>query len=244
MPPGKKNILPKDSSMVHNILVVDDNHLILYGLAKALQSDTFSVETAPSAKKALKKLSFCSYDLCLLDINLPDLNGLELMKMIRETYPNTKIIVMTASNLDSPELSENINAAMSNGACHFIAKPFNLSDITEVVQNVLTEKKNFHTGFRFINSAFVKKSRKHPRKPFGERVKFQMSVIDQGNFIRWSLEAQGVDLSDSGIGLLSQYPMKESQVVGFDEKMDNRTGVVVWSKMVDEDNCRVGIRFA
>jgi len=44
--------------------------------------------------------------------------------------------------------------------------------------------------------------------------------------------------------LLSQYPLKEFQVVGFDEKMGNRTGVVVWSKMVDEENCRIGVRFA
>ena len=230
--------------MVQNILVVDDNQLILYGLARALQSNAFAVETAPTAKKALKKLSFCAYDLCLLDINLPDLNGLELMKMIRDVYPNTKIIIMTASNLDSPEISENINAAISNGACHFIAKPFNLSDITDVVQDVLTEKENFHTGFRFINRAFVKKSRKHPRKPYSEKINFQMSVIDGGNYTRWSLEAQAVDISDSGIGLVSEYPLKESQIIGFDEKMGNRTGLVVWSKMLDDEKCRAGVRFA
>jgi CheY-like chemotaxis protein len=230
--------------MVQNILVVDDNQLVLYGLAKALQSDALAVETAATANKALKKLSFCAYDLCLLDINLPDLNGLELMKMIRDVYPNTKIIVMTASNLDSPEISENINAAIANGACHFIAKPFNLNDVTEVVQEVLTGKDDFHTGFRFTDSGFVKKTRKQPRKPYKEKISFQMSVIDQGNFTRWSLEAQAVDISDGGIGLLSQHFIKESQVIGFDEKMGNRTGVVVWSQMSDEDNCRVGIRFA
>ena len=71
-----------------------------------------------------------------------------------------------------------------------------------------------------------------------------MSVIDQGNFTRWSLEAQAVDISDSGIGLLSRHPLKKSQIVGFDEKLGNKTGVVVWSKMVDEENCRAGLRFA
>ena len=102
--------------MDHNILVVDDNQLILYGLAKALRSNSYTVETASTAEMALKKLSFCSYDLCLLDINLQDINGLELMKMIKETYPNTKIIIMTASNLDSEELSEKILTAASKGA--------------------------------------------------------------------------------------------------------------------------------
>lgn len=230
--------------MDHNILVVDDNQLILYGLAKALRSNSYTVETATTAETALKKLSFCSYDLCLLDINLQDINGLELMKMIKETYPNTKIIIMTASNLDSEELSENIRTAASNGACPFIAKPFNLCDVTEVVEEVLTEAANLDTGLRFTNKGSVKKSRKHPRKPYKEKISFQMSVIDQGNFTRWTLEAQAVDISESGIGLLSQHPLKESQVVGFNEKLGNKTGVVVWSKMVDEENCRVGLRFA
>jgi CheY-like chemotaxis protein len=230
--------------MDHNILVVDDNQLILYGLAKALRSNSYTVETATTAETALKKLSFCSYDLCLLDINLQDINGLELMKMIKETYPNTKIIIMTASNHDSEELSENILTTASNEACPFIDKPFNLCDVTEVVQEVLTEAANLDPVLRNTNKGSVKKSRKHPRKPYKKKISFQMSVIDQGNFTRWTLEAQAVDISESGIGLLSQHPLKESQVVGFNEKLGNKTGVVVWSKMVDEENCRVGLRFA
>ena len=133
---------------------------------------------------------------------------------------------------------------MKVGACHFIAKPFNLCGIKEVVLKVLAEEENFHTGFRYNGSGFVKKSRKHPRKPCSENIPFQMSVIDQGNFTRWSLEAKAVDLSDSGIGLLVQYPLKESQVIGFDEKMGNKTGVVAWSKMIDDENCRAGVKFA
>lgn len=230
--------------MAHNILIVDDNQLILYGLAKALKSNSYGVETASTAQKALKKLSHCAYDLCLLDINLPDFNGLELMKMIRDFYPSIKIIMTTASNLDSPVVSENINTAICNGACHFIAKPFNLCDVTDVVQKVLAEEKDFHTGFSFSNSGFEKKSRKTPRLPCNEIITFEITVIDQGSSTRKSLETQAVDISDSGVGILSQFHLKESQIVGFDATMENKTGVVMWSKMVDEDNCRVGIRFA
>ncbi|MBI5558363.1 MAG: response regulator [Deltaproteobacteria bacterium] len=230
--------------MEKNILVVDDNQLILYGLARALHSGSFAVQTATTAQMAVEKLSCCPYDLCLLDVHLADLNGLELMKMIKDICPKTKFIIMTASCLDSPELRENINEAMASGACHFIAKPFNLREVTEVVRWVLTEGADFHTGFRFTGSGFVKRSRKNPRKPCGENIDFQMSVIDQGTSTRWSLEALAVDISDGGLGLLSQYPLKESQIIGFDEQMGNRTGVVAWSKMTDEGNWRVGIRFA
>ena len=71
-----------------------------------------------------------------------------------------------------------------------------------------------------------------------------MSVIDQGNYTRWSMEAEAVDISDRGIGVLISYHLKVSQVIGFDEKMDNKTGVVMWSKTIDADKCRVGIKFA
>jgi DNA-binding response OmpR family regulator len=234
----------EEGKVEKNILVVDDNQLILYGLARALQSDSFVVQTAATAQMAVEKLSLCPYDLCLLDVHLTDMNGLELMKVIRDICPLTKIIIMTASCLDSPDLSENIHEAMSNGACHFIAKPFNLSEVTEVVRRVLAGGDDFHTGFRFTGSGFVKRSRKSLRQPWREKIAFQMSVIAQGASTRWSLEAQAVDISDGGIGLLSQYPLKESQIVGFDEKMGNRTGVVAWSKMMDKENWRVGIRFA
>jgi len=189
-----------------NILVVDDNELILYGLFKVLQAESFTVQVASTTQMALENLAYCPYTLCLLDINLPDFNGLELMKIIKDVCPHTKIIVMTASYLGSPELSEKINGAIANGACHFIAKPFNLCGIKEVVLKVLAEEENFHTGFRYNGSGFVKKSRKHPRKPCSENIPFQMSVIEKGASTRWSLEAQAVDISDNGIGLLAQFP--------------------------------------
>jgi len=227
-----------------SILVVDDHHLILYALARALKEDAYVVETADTVTEAIKKVSECSFDLCLLDVHLSDMNGLGLMKRIREICPETKFIIMTASCLDASELSELNKEAVANGACYFIPKPFNLWEIRDVVQQVLTGKQKLEAGFNFTGRYFEKKARKTPRKPCKEKVRFHMSVIDQGNYTRWSLEAQAVDINDSGIGLLSQYPLRESQVIGFDEKMGNRTGVVVWSKMIDEETCRAGIRFA
>ena len=230
--------------MKHYILVVDDDQLILYALEKILRNDGYEVVTASTAAQAIEKLSFCPYDLCLLDVNLPDLNGLELMKITKDMCPEIRVVIMTASHFDSDKLSENNNKAIANGASHFISKPFDLCDITDVVQQALKGKENFQTDFQFAAKGFEKKSRKNPRAPFTENIFFQMSIIDQGNHTRKTLEAQAVDISDSGIGVLIHYPLKESQVIGFDEKVDSRTGVVVWSKMVDEENCRVGVRFA
>jgi len=230
--------------MKKQILVIDDDQLILYGLAKTLKEQDYDVQTANNATEAIEKISFSPFDLCLLDVHLPDMNGLKLMRKIKDRCPHTKIIIMTASCLDSSELSENNNKAIANGACHFIPKPFNISDVTDVVNQVLSGEQKLEAGFRLTSSGFEKRSRKNPRIPHKENIQIQTSVIDQGNFIRWTLVAKGVDISDGGIGLLSQYPLKESQVVSFDEKMGKKTGVVVWSKMIDDDTCRLGIRFA
>jgi len=226
------------------ILVVDDDQLILYALAKILKSEGYEVMTAATATEAIEKISYCPYDLCLLDVHLPDLNGLELMDIIRDMCPKTKVVIMTASYVDFDELSEINSKAIANGASQFIPKPFNLCDISEVVQQVLTADDNLHAGFSFNGSESKKRSRKKPRKPCNENIVFQMSVVDGGDYSRKFLEAEVVNISDSGLALMTRYPLKESQVISFDGKVDNRSGVVVWSKMIDEENCRAGIRFA
>lgn len=231
--------------MKKNILVVDDDELILFGLEKVLRQKSFGVETAETASKAVEKLSSCPYDLCLLDFHLPDFNGLELMQIIKEICPKTKVIIMTASYVNcNDELSENIQLAIKSGACHFIPKPFNLCEVTDLVERALKNNDNFHTGFRFAGNSFVKKKRKTSRAPYTENIDFFMTVIDQGETKRWTLQAKSVDISDSGIGLLTNYPLKESQVISFGADLANKTGVVVWSTMFDSKVCRAGVKFA
>jgi len=230
--------------MKKHILVVDDEDLILYGLAKTLQDDTKDVITASTGIDAIKKLSFCPYDLCLLDIHLPDMSGLELMKVIREMCPETRIIIMTGSYSDFSELNGSFSEAIANGVSQFITKPFNLCEVREAVEQVLGGEEISDKGNFFIGNSTLKKSRRHRRKPCGEKVCFQMSIIDDGDISRKLLEAQVVDISDSGIGLLSEYPLSESQVIGFDEKNENKTGVVAWSKMINDTICRAGVKFA
>jgi DNA-binding response OmpR family regulator len=233
------------SLVKQNILVVDDDELVLFGLEKILKQKSFDVATAATASKAVEKISASPYDLCLLDIHLPDSNGLELMKIIKEICPEAKVIIMTASYIHNNDgLSENIKLAMKNGACHFIPKPFNLSEITGVVERVLQDNDDFHTGFRFVDNSFVKKKRKAPRTPHHETIDFFMTVIDQGETKRWTMRAESVDISDSGLGLTTNYPLKESQVISFGDDLAKKMGVVVWSTMFDSKVCRAGVKFA
>lgn len=230
--------------MNKNVLVVDDDQLILYGLARALKQGAYKVQTASSATMAVDKLGLCPYDLCLVDLHLPDLNGIELMRIIKDICPRTRIIVMTASCADFPEFREHMAEAIQNGACHFIPKPFNLSEVTEIIDRTLTGEGEFHPDLMARADEFFKTTRRSNRKPHGEPVNFWMTIIEEGEARRKRFAAKSVDIGEEGIGLLSRYPLMVSQVVGFEEELEYRSGVVVWSTLLDNQTCRAGIKFA
>lgn len=68
-------------------------------------------------------------------------------------------------------------------------------------------------------------------------------MISGGRNKRWLIGAETPDISDTGIGLTTAYPLKASDVISFGKDMEERTGVVVWSSMLDEQTCRAGIKF-
>lgn len=231
--------------MKKRILIADEDQLILYALAKALMDDGREVKTADTLNAAVEKLTHGSYDLCFLDMDLTKFHNPEIISKIRKVCPDTKIIFMTADHDNPADIGENfITEITRDGSCHIIPKPFNLYDVTEMVQNVLDGKLTNIYQYQVIGNGFEKKSRKHPRKSWTEKMFFQTSVIHQGVNTRLSVEAEAVDISDSGVGFLTPYPLKESQVISFDEKLDRKIGVVAWSKMLDMENCRVGVKFA
>ncbi len=229
--------------MKKNILVIDDDQLVLYGLRKALQHESVAVTTASSASAAEEKLSICPYNLCLLDIHLPDYNGLDLMKTIRNICPETKIIVMTASHIDDDELSSNIKEAAENGACHFLAKPFALNEVREIIHQAL-HNEDFQTKMRFSDNNFVRRTRKFTRRPHSQPLALAMNVIGEGKTHRWSTEAESFDISEGGVGLLSNHPLPVSQVLSLKSTTLEKTGVVVWSRMLANNTCKAGVCFA
>lgn len=118
--------------LTKKVLVVDDEPLILYGLSKALENENVEVTTAATAKEAIEKVGSSFYNLCFLDICLPDLNGLEVMKKIQELSPHTKVAIMTAG-----QISEDMKRTIEEKAYLFIAKPFDLFQIRTTVKRAL-----------------------------------------------------------------------------------------------------------
>lgn len=117
------------------ILVVDDEHLITWALSQMLTKEGYAVETAATGAEAMEKFMAFQPILVMLDLNLPDTFGLDLLKQMREVKPNLAIIIITASS--QADLAVN---AFKLGADQFFGKPFSLDAIKESVARTLQER--------------------------------------------------------------------------------------------------------
>src|SRR5690554_4420994 len=114
------------------ILVVEDEPLIRENLAEYLRQQEYQCETAGSGKEALQKLRKQSFDLVITDIRMPGFTGVELLREISHSYPDTAVIMITAvADLQTAVQS------MKQGAYDYITKPFDLEKVMESVRSTL-----------------------------------------------------------------------------------------------------------
>src|SRR6267378_5719826 len=119
--------MPKGS-----ILVIDDEAEIREGLELLLKTEGYAVAMADTAQSGLARLGEHPYDLLLLDVSLPDRNGIELLKDIRRQDPHLPIVLITAYG--SIEMAR---AAFKSGAMDYITKPWSNDELlAQVAQAV------------------------------------------------------------------------------------------------------------
>lgn len=110
------------------ILILDDEKNIRLTLAQSLESIGFETETAVNGEEALTKVENEDYGLLLLDLRLPGMDGMEVLRRIREFRPDIGVIVLTAYGTIDLAVR-----AMKLGAVDFIQKPFAPQEIREAV---------------------------------------------------------------------------------------------------------------
>jgi len=116
----------------YKILVVDDEHLIRWSLEQNLKKQGYEVLACGSGEEALRLLQEESPDLILLDIQLPGINGVEVLERAREIDEDVIIIMVTALGV-----LETAVKAMRLGAYDYINKPFNLDELALVIKKAL-----------------------------------------------------------------------------------------------------------
>ena len=117
--------------MAKKVLVVDDEKLIVKGIRFSLEQDGMEVDCAYDGEEALKMATENAYDMVLLDIMLPKMDGFEVCQHIRE-FSNMPIVMLTAKGDDMDKI-----LGLEYGADDYITKPFN---ILEVKARILTAK--------------------------------------------------------------------------------------------------------
>jgi DNA-binding NtrC family response regulator len=115
-----------------HILVVDDDYSVRSSIAEGLAKHGYAVTGAVSGKDAFKKLRNEEFDLVLLDVQLPDVNGIELLSRIRQNWDDTVVIMVSAVGG-----VETAVEAMQRGAFHYITKPCRLDELAILVQKGL-----------------------------------------------------------------------------------------------------------
>ena len=113
------------------VLVVDDEKLIVKGIRFSLEQDNYQVDCAYDGEEALELAKTNTYDIVLLDVMLPKLNGFEVCQQIRE-FSNVPIIMLTAKSEDADKLM-----GFECGADDYLTKPFNILELKARVRALL-----------------------------------------------------------------------------------------------------------
>ena len=117
---------------MNQVLIIDDQNLIRNSLKVALEKEGYGVYTSETGEEGLRLIKKHSVDLVLLDIRLSDINGIEVLKKIRETDAETIVIMMTGYGT-----VESAVTAMKLGAFDYINKPFKSRNITTIIKLAL-----------------------------------------------------------------------------------------------------------
>lgn len=114
------------------ILVVEDERLLCDGIAEDLELEKYAVDRCYDGEEAYERLFVEPYDLVILDLNLPGMDGLELLKRIRKERPELRVLILSAR----AQLSDKV-AGLDLGADDYLAKPFALEELEARVRTLL-----------------------------------------------------------------------------------------------------------
>ena len=131
------------------ILIIEDDLSFQEILRRTLEQERYIVEVAPNYRTGLIKLSDYTYDCILLDINLPDGNGLNLLRELKEMKKTSSLIIISARDSIEDKVE-----GLDLGADDYLAKPFHLAERLSRIKSVI--RRNNHGGEQYVSYGNVK----------------------------------------------------------------------------------------
>jgi len=174
-----------------SVMLVDDEILTLNNLKKALEKEGYEIILAESGEKALDLLESCRPHLILLDLVLPGISGLEVLKKVKETDREIIVIMMSAY-----EILEKAVEAMKLGAYDYLLKPFKLSELKATVQRAL---ETLSLRLRFLDEFEKQKQRYYFGKIVAQSRKMK-EVLDMAARVAQSDRTTVLLQGESGTG--------------------------------------------
>ncbi|HZW36798.1 MAG: response regulator [Deltaproteobacteria bacterium] len=175
------------------ILVADDDRLICWALEKEFAALGHSTRAVDTCAEALSELNRQPYDLVFFDIDLPDSNGIELLRIIGRTARDAKIVIMSGKSGEGNRLR-----AIGGNSLQLLEKPFDLSDIHGILRSA---------------AGGYPQRRKHPRHIC--RVPVQISILEplpeESLYDLHNLSGRVIDIDSGGLKLRTEYPLRAGQ---------------------------------
>lgn len=123
--------------MPKNILVIDDEELVIESLKKLLRREGYEVTIAESGKEALQKIKDINFDLIVSDIRMPGMDGIEIIKNIREYFMQKNMKQVPEIFITGVSSEESLRSAQELKVADYIYKPFDIVDFLNVVKRNL-----------------------------------------------------------------------------------------------------------
>jgi DNA-binding response OmpR family regulator len=117
------------------ILIVDDDPIVLHSCKRVFEAEGFEVFVVPSADKALEVMKDTIFDVLLIDVKMPERDGMYLIRAVKKQWPEVSIVAM--SGYPTPET---IIEGLKLGAEEFVAKPFTPDELLATVRQVLQKR--------------------------------------------------------------------------------------------------------
>ena len=132
-----KNIREEGVSLIVSALIVDDDPEVRRMLSSILEDEGYSVEAVDNGREAIRTCERLPFDVALVDINLPDVKGTELLRELKRLQPKMVKIIITGH----PSF-ENAMEALNEKSDGFISKPFDPQELLAMIKKLIAEKQN------------------------------------------------------------------------------------------------------